>query len=110
MDRFLGGILPTKIETKLLGGELRFDNARPGARMGRAGHDRIELTADSWDLLIETDGEGRVTPATRLIFPIEIAEKVYKLRCRPADRANGFLHTSKLPGSGETDVRVEGSF
>jgi hypothetical protein len=110
MDRFLGGILPTKIETKLLGGELRFDHASPGARMGRVGHDRIELSADGWDLLIETDGEGRVTPGTRLVFPIEIAEKMYRLRCRPADRANGFLQTTKPPGSGESDVRLEGSF
>ena len=59
MDRSLGGILPTKLEAKLFGGELRFDHASRGAKIGSVGHDRLELSADGWDLLIETDGEGR---------------------------------------------------
>ena len=58
-DRFLGGILPTKIEAKLIGGELRFDHASPGAKVGSVAHHRLELSADGWDLLIETDGKGR---------------------------------------------------
>ena len=58
MDRFLGGILPTKLEAKLLGGELRFDHASRGAKIGSVGKDRLALSADGWDLLIETDGEG----------------------------------------------------
>ena len=60
MDRFLGGILPTGIEAKLIGGELRFDHASPGAKIGRVGNDRLELRADGWDLLIETDGKGGI--------------------------------------------------
>lgn len=106
MDRFLGGILPAKLEAKLIGGgELRFDHASPGAKIGGVGHDRVELRADGWDLLIETDGEGRVAPGTRLVFPIEIAEKQWTLRCRPADRANGYLHAATRAGSDVLDGR-----
>ena len=103
MDRFLGGILPTRLEEKLIGGALRFNHASPGARIGSVATNRLELSAEGWDLLIETDGEGRVTQGTRLVFPMEIAEKNYTLRCRPADRANGFLRTTTRPGSNTLD-------
>ena len=53
MDRFLFGILPTNIEAKLLGGELRFDHASRGSKIGSVGQDHLELSADGWDLLIE---------------------------------------------------------
>ena len=103
MDRFLFGILPTKLEAKLLGGELRFDHKSPGAQVGSVGHERIELRADGWDLLIETDGEGRIAPATRLVFPIEIAEVRRTLRCRPAERATGYLRAATRADSGALD-------
>jgi hypothetical protein len=102
MDRFLGGILPTRIEAKLVGGELRFDHASRGARIGSVGHDSLELGADGWDVLVETDGEGRVAPGTRLVFPIEIAEVKYTLRCRPADRAVGYLHATTRPSMSQS--------
>ncbi|HEV2828513.1 MAG TPA: hypothetical protein VGW76_13020 [Pyrinomonadaceae bacterium] len=105
MDRFLFGILPTKIEAKLLGSELRFDHASRGARIVSAGADHLELTADGWDLLVETDGEGRVAPGTRLVFPMEIAEKQWTLRCRPADRSVGYLQAATRPGSDLLDGR-----
>ncbi len=106
MDRPFGGIFPTKLEAKLFGGgELRFDHASRGAKIGSVGHDRLELSADGWDLLIETDGEGRVAPGTRLVFPIEIAEKQYTLRCRPADRATGYLSTTTRAASDVLDGR-----
>ncbi len=104
IERFLGGILPTKLEAKLMGdGELRFDHTSRGAEIGVAAHDRLGLRADGWDLLIETGGEGRIAPGTRLVFPIEIAEVQYKLRCRPADDAVGYLHAAARAGSGELD-------
>ncbi len=103
MDRFLFGVLPTVIEEKLLGGDLRFSDASRDARAGSVGPDRVELRADGWDLLIEADGEGRIAPGTRLVFPIEIAEVQYTLRCRPADPATGSLRTTKREGSGELD-------
>lgn len=52
--------------------ELRFDHTSRGARIGSVGHDHLELSADGWNLFIETDGEGRVAPGTRLVFPIEL--------------------------------------
>ena len=100
------GILPTKLEAKLFGvGELRFDQASNGAKFGSVGHDRIELSADGWDLLIQTDGEGKVAPGTRLVFPMEIAEHQYTLRCRPADCPTGFLETKTRTGSDVLDGR-----
>ncbi|HET6671649.1 MAG TPA: hypothetical protein VFH15_15580 [Pyrinomonadaceae bacterium] len=104
MDRPFAGILPSVLETKLVG-ELRFDHASPGARIGSVGHDRLELSAEGWDLLIETDGKGGIAPGTRLVFPIEIAEKKWTLRCRPADRAVGYLQATTRAGSGELDGR-----
>ena len=80
-DRPFFGILPTKLEAKLLGGELRFDHASPGARIGSVEPDHLALSADCWDLLIE------------------IAEKQWTLRCRPADRPVGYLHASTRAGS-----------
>ena len=107
IDRFLYGILPIRLEEKLMGGgELRFGHASRGAQVGSAGHDRLELRADGWDLLVEADGEGRIAPGTRLVFPIEIAEVQRTLRCRPADRATGYLHATTRAGS---DV-LDGSF
>ena len=106
IDRPFFGILPAKVEAKLFGGgELRFDHASRGAHVGGVGRDRLELGADGWDLLIEADGEGRITPGTRLVFPIEIAEVQYKLRCRPADRATGYLRTNARAGSDVLDGR-----
>ena len=70
MDRPFGGILPTKLEAKLFGGELRFNHASRGARIGGIGDDRLELSADGWDLLIETDGEGRRRPLPRRARPL----------------------------------------
>lgn len=103
MDRFLGGILPIRIEGYLLGGELRFNHSSRGARIGTVRPNHLELGADGWDLLIETDGQGRVAAGTRLLFPIEIAEKQWTLRCRPADPAVGYLQATPRTGSGVID-------
>jgi hypothetical protein len=106
MDRALFGILPTKVEAKLFGvDELRFGHASRGAKIGNVGPDRIELGAEGWDLRIETNGQGAIAPGTRLVFPIEIAEKQWTLRCRPADLAVGFLDATKRAGSEGFDGR-----
>ncbi len=39
-------------------GELRFDHTSNGARIGSAKHDRIEISADGWNLFIETTARG----------------------------------------------------
>jgi hypothetical protein len=104
MDRFLFGILPSRLEEKLLGGgELRFGHASGGAQVGRVGRDRVELRADGWELIVEADGMGGIAPGTHLVFPIEIAEVRRTLRCRPADRPTGHLHAAERAGSGELD-------
>ena len=106
LDRAFFGILPTKVEAKLFGvGELRFGHATRGAKVGNVGRDRIELGAEGWDLMIETNGQGAITSGTRLVFPIEIAEKQWSLRCRPANQAVGFLHAIKRVGSDVLDGR-----
>jgi hypothetical protein len=83
--------------------ELRFDHTSRGAEIGSAGQDRLELRADGWDLFIETDGEGRVAPVTRLVFPIELGGRQVRLSCRPADRVTGYLRTTTRAGSDELD-------
>ena len=104
IDRFLYGVLPADLEAKLLGGgELRFGHASRGAQVGSAGRDRLELRADGWDLLIEADGGGGIATGTRLVFPMEIAEVKYTLRCRPADGAVGYLRTTARAGSDQLD-------
>ena len=109
LARFLFGILPVKVEAKLFGNggylETAFSHASRGAKVGSVGHDRLELSADGWELLIETDGEGRIAAGTRLVFPIELAERQRTLRCRPAGEANGYLRTATRAGSDVLDGR-----
>jgi hypothetical protein len=99
----LGGILPDWLVGKLDGtpSELRFDHTSRGAQIGSVGHHRVELRADGWDLFIETDGEGRVAPGTRLVFPLALGGRKVRLSCRPADRAAGYLSTTTRAGSDE---------
>jgi hypothetical protein len=107
LNRFLFGILPVKLEAKLFGNsaylETTFDHTSRGAHVGSVRHDRLELRAEGWDLLIEIDSEGRVAPGTRLVFPIELAERRQSLRCRPAEPATGYLRTTSRESSGELD-------
>ena len=99
----LGGILPDFLVKKLDGTprELRFDHTSRGAQIGSVGSDRLELRADGWDFFIETDGEGRVTPGTHLMFPLGLGGRRLTLDCRPADRATGYLRTTKRAGADE---------
>jgi hypothetical protein len=83
--------------------DLRFDHTSRGAKISSVGQDRLELSADGWDLFIETDGEGEIAPGTRLVFPIELANRQRKLRCRPADPASGYLRTTTRAGADELD-------
>ena len=103
LARPLAGILPDWVVGKLDGtpSELRFDHTSRGAQIGSVGHDRLELRADGWDLFIETDGEGRVAPGTRLVFPLALGGRHVRLSCRPADRAIGYLRTTTRLGSEE---------
>lgn len=99
----LGGILPDALVKKLDGtpSELRFDHASSGAQMVSVEPNRVELKADDWDFLIETDAEGRITPMTRLVFPLALGGRHVKLNCGPGDLANGYLRTTMRAGSEE---------
>ena len=78
----------------------------PGVRIGKITTQRFELSAEGgWDFLIETDSEGRLTPATHIAFPIAIGGTWHKFNCRPADPPVGYLD-AKGADSGE----IEGSF
>ena len=69
--------------------------------------DHIELSADDgWDLLIETDREGRLAQGTYVGFPVKLGGRPLKFNCRPADPTVGFLHTTTRTDSDE----LEGSF
>jgi hypothetical protein len=106
LARPLFGVFPTKLETKIFGGgELRFNHASRGAKIGSVGRGRLGLSADGWDLLIKTDGTGGIAPGTRLVFPILLAERQRTLRCRPADPASGYLRTTPRADTGELDGR-----
>jgi hypothetical protein len=97
----LGGILPDWLVKKhdLTLRELGFDHTSPGAQFGRVEPGRLELSADGWELFIESDSEGRVAPGTHLVFPLGLGGKRLRLDCRPADRATGFLRTTTQAGS-----------
>ena len=103
----LGGILPDALVEKLdlTPRELRFDHTSRGAQIGSVENDGLELRADGWDLFIETDGKGRITPGTHLVFPLGLGGKRVRLDCRPADRANGYLRTTTRAGSDELGGR-----
>jgi hypothetical protein len=103
LARPLAGILPDWLVGKLDGtpSELRFDHTSRGAQIRSVEHDRLELSADGWDLFIETDGEGRVTPGTHLVFPLALGGRQVRLDCRPADRATCYLRTTTRAGSDE---------
>jgi hypothetical protein len=98
----LGGILPDAVVEKyeLTPRELRFDHTSRGARIGSVENHRLELSADGgWTLLIETDGEGRITPGTHLMVPLGLGGKRLRLDCRPANPGNGHLNTIAREGS-----------
>ena len=78
----------------------------PGVRIGNITTQRFELSAEGgWEFLIETDSEGRLTPATHIVFPIKIGGRPNTFNCRPAEPPVGYLD-AKGADSGE----IEGSF
>jgi hypothetical protein len=103
----LGGILPDWLVKKLEGtpSELRFDHTSSGAQIPSVAPNRVELRADGWEFLIETDAEGRVAQGTRLVFPLALGGRHVRLNCRPAEPASGYLRTSTRAGSNDLDGR-----
>lgn len=82
----------------------RFDQASPGAQVGKIAANHIELRADGgWDIFIETDGEGRLTKGTYVAFPVKLGGRPLEFSCRPADLSVGYLRTTARTGSDELD-------
>jgi hypothetical protein len=108
MPAFNSGRSPWEIPGAILGFDHgpRFDQASPGAQVGKITPDHIELRTDGWDLLIATDGEGRLAQETHVAFPVKLGGRPLKFNCRPADPTVGYLHTTTRTDSDE----VEGSF
>ena len=84
--------------------DLRLRQTSPGAKLGAVTPQRLELTADGgWDLVIESDGKGRVLEGTRLIFPISYGGGNHKFSCRHVDSKVGYFNTTargdKLDGT-----------
>lgn len=106
MPAFNAGRAPWEIPGVILGFDHgpRFDQASPGAQVGNIAADHIELSADGgWDILIETAGEGRLTPGTYVAFPVKLGGRPLQFNCRPADLTVGYLHTTARPGADELD-------
>ena len=109
MPAFNSGRAPWEIPGVILGYDHgpRFDQASPGAQVGKIAPNHIELSADGgWDILIDTDAEGRLAPGTHVAFPVKLGGRPLKFNCRPADPTIGYLHTTA--GTGVDDL--EGSF
>jgi hypothetical protein len=109
MPAFNSGRAPWEIPGVILGYDHgpRFDQASPGAQVGKIAPDHIELSADDgWNLLIETDREGRLAQGTHVDFPVKLGNRPLKFNCRPAEPAVGYLHTTTRPNSDE----LEGEF
>jgi hypothetical protein len=76
----------------------------PGARIGNVGSNRVELSADGWELVIESNGQGRVSAGTRLVFSLTLpGRSPLGLNCRPAEPAEGHFNTTAHAGSDKID-------
>lgn len=109
MPAFNSGRAPWEIPGVILGYDHgpRFDQASPGAQVGKIAPDHIELSAEGgWHLLIESDSDGRIAQVTHVAFPVKLGGRPLKFNCRPADPAVGYLHTTARTGSDE----LEGNF
>jgi hypothetical protein len=109
MPAFNSGRAPWELPGVILGYDHgpRFDQASPGANVGKITPDHLELSAeDGWDILIATDPEGRLAPETHVAFPVKLGGRPLKFNCRPADPPVGYLQTNTRTGSDE----LEGSF
>jgi hypothetical protein len=110
MPIFNSGRAPWEIPGVILGYSNRgprFDQASPGANVGNIAPDHLELSAEGgWNVLIETDREGRIAQGTHVAFPVKLGGRPLQFDCRPADPPVGYLHTTTRPDSDE----LEGSF
>src|ERR1044072_1718227 len=109
MPAFNSGRAPWEIPGVILGYDRgpRFDQASPGVEVFKIAPDHIELGAGGgWDILIKTDGEGRIAQGTHVAFPVKLGGRPPRFICRPAEPSVGYLHATARAGSDE----LEGDF
>ena len=94
----LGGLLPPELFG--VDAQLGFDSATEGAKHS-IGQERIELSADGWELKLVFDSDGRVTAETEIVFELIFEDRNRNVRCRPSDPTIGTLKINKLEKSGE---------
>ena len=83
MPAFNSGRAPWEIPGVILGYDRgpRFDQASPGAQVGKIAPDHIELSADGgWNLLIETDCEGRLAQETHVAVPVKLEGQTVEIQ------------------------------
>jgi hypothetical protein len=111
MPLFNSGRAPWEIPGVILGYSNRgprFDQASPGANVGKIAPNHFELSAEGgWDLLIETDREGRIAQGTHVAFPVKLGGRPLKFNCRPADPPVGYIHITSRTGSDELEGRFQ---
>ena len=84
--------------------ELRVGDMTPGAKVEHVGPTRLELSVDGgWELVIVSDDQGRVLPATHLMFPLTLPGRTLKLNCRPSDPPVGHFNATARAGSDKFD-------
>lgn len=74
------------------------DVTAPGAEAAWIEPDRLELTAENWNLTIVAGVRGEVAPGTFLVYPMEAEGPV--IRCRPDRPARGHLRLDPARESG----------
>jgi hypothetical protein len=111
MPAFNSGRAPWEIPGAVLGYDRgpRFDQASPGAQVGKIAPDRIELSADGgWNVFIETDAKGRLSQGTHVAFPVKLGGRPLQFNCRPAEPPVGYLHitanSDELEGTFQLEV------
>jgi hypothetical protein len=105
LGRPFAGILPDWVVKKMdaTPGELGFGHTSPGAKAGNVTPNRVELSADGWDVFIEAGGDGKISSGTRVTLATGLGGNQVTLRCRPADRPVGYFRTNTRTGSGVLD-------
>ncbi len=94
----LGGLLPPELFG--VDAQLGFDSATEGAKHSIR-QERIELSADGWELKLVFDSDGRVTAETEIVFKLIFEDRIRNVRCRPSDPTIGTLKINILEKSGE---------
>ena len=83
--------------------ELRFGDQSPGAKFGDARFNHVELKADGWELVIESNGQGEISTGTHLVFTLPLPGRNLRLDCRPSEPADGHFLTTLQTGSDKID-------